>query len=84
MWQCFSLNKTRSRFLKQYSHKCREKVKKIPIQGKLSKWRTLNFGKKKKELTRKKYPEQGITHVNVAWQYPTQMQNRVQGHPNNT
>ena len=32
---------------KQHSHKCREKSKIILIQGKLPKWRTQNFGKKK-------------------------------------
>ena len=26
-----------------------------------------------------KFFEQGTTHVNVVWQYPTQLQNRVQG-----
>ena len=31
-----------------------------------------------------KFPEQGIIHVNVVWQYPIQLQNRVQGLPPNT
>ena len=69
--------------MKQHSHKCRKKVKKkILIQGKLSKWRTPKFWEKKfVENNPKFFSEQGIIHVNVVWQYPTQMQNRVQGPP---
>ena len=32
-------------------------------------------------MTQKKFPEEGIIHVKVVWQYPTQIQNRVQGPP---
>ena len=67
--------------MKQHSHKCRKKVKKkILIQGKLSKWRTPKFWEKQfVENNPKFFSEQGIIHVNVVWQYPTQLQNRVQG-----
>ena len=37
------------------------------------------LGKKFVENNPKKCLEQGIIHVNVVWQYPIQLQNRVQG-----